>query len=194
MPRIIIRVLAIVLAAPPLRLPKAQSPKPLLLGPAHRRFLKKLVQKEEKERRNRVGIGQRKSQKPLLKQKTSGAQSGPRSRFLEISENGTPGTRKRDGITKRNVGVSVRRKGRGRSSVMMRGATNRGSRTTLPTSPLEIRRDGAKLRMAMYLSRTLARIQGLCVSLSRTLMNPTIQSDPGVNTQGTRLRWAFIMF
>jgi hypothetical protein len=41
MPRIIIRILATVLATPPLRLPKAQSPKPLLLGLAHHRFLKK---------------------------------------------------------------------------------------------------------------------------------------------------------
>ena len=159
---------------PPLRLPKAQSLKLLLLGLAHRHFLKKQVQKEKKERRNRVGIGQRKSQKPLLKQKTSGAQSDPKSRFLEISENGTPGTRKRDGITKRNVGVSVRRKGRGRSSVMMKGATNRGSRTTMPTTPLETRRHRAKLTLAIYLTRTLARTQGLCVSLSRTLMSRTI--------------------
>jgi len=173
MPKIIIRVPAIVLATLPLRLPKAQSPKPLLLGLAHRRSLKKEVQKEEKERRNRVGIGQRKSQKPLLKQKTGGAPSGPRSKFLEISENGTRGTRRRYDFTKRDVGVSAKRKGRGRSSVMMRGATNRGSRTTTSTSPLEIRRDGAKLRMAMYLSPTLARIQGSC-ALSRTLMTPTI--------------------
>jgi hypothetical protein len=57
MPRIIIRVLAIVLAAPPHQLLKAQSPKQPLLGLVRRLFSKKSVQREEKERRNGVGVG-----------------------------------------------------------------------------------------------------------------------------------------
>jgi hypothetical protein len=161
MSRIIIRVLATVLATPLHRLSKAQSPKPHLLGIVLRLFSKKQVQREEKKRRNGVGIGRRKSQEPLPKQKTSGAQSGPRSRLLEISENGTPGMRKRDATTKRSVGV--KRKDRERSRVMMRGVTNRGSKMTISTRPSEIRRDVAKLRMAMYLSHPWARTRGSCV-------------------------------
>jgi len=106
-------------------------------------------------------------------QRTRDAQNGPRSTLLEISENGTPGMRKRDGITKRSVRVRRKDKER-RNSTTMRGTKNRRPGRIMSTNPLGIRRDGVKRGMATYLSHPWARIQGLSVSQSRTLMNLTI--------------------
>jgi hypothetical protein len=55
--RIIIRILATALATRLLQLSKAQSPRPPPLGIARHHFSKKQFQREEKEKRNRVGIG-----------------------------------------------------------------------------------------------------------------------------------------
>jgi hypothetical protein len=150
MSKAIVRLLAIAIVNIQHQRSKAQSPNSPPLGLSRHLFSKKQVQREETERRSGVRTGWRKSQKQMSMQRTRDAQIGPRSTFLEISENGTPGMRKRDGITKRSVRVRRKDEGR-RNSTAMRSTKNRRPERIMSPNPLGIRRDGVKRGMATYL-------------------------------------------